>query len=77
MKIIPHKSGEKQPYDFGSTSQYRYSWAYFPVDSDERIAEAWIRRYGVKLPKDSPSPAATLIVSGRSIYIDVLLTISD
>ncbi|VTT72053.1 unnamed protein product [Fusarium fujikuroi] len=62
MKIIPHKAGEKHPYDFGSTSQYVYSWVYFPIDSDERISEAWIRRYGVKLDSDSPNPAATLIL---------------
>ncbi|KAF5649235.1 hypothetical protein F25303_4772 [Fusarium sp. NRRL 25303] len=62
MKIIPHKAGEKHPYDFGSTSQYAYSWVHFPIDSDERISEAWIRRYGIKLDSDSPNPAATLIL---------------
>ncbi|RKL46174.1 hypothetical protein BFJ72_g3082 [Fusarium proliferatum] len=62
MRIIPHKVGEKHPYDFGSTSQHRYSWVYFPVDSDERISEVWIRRYGVKLPRDSSSPVVTLIL---------------
>ncbi|RBA12471.1 hypothetical protein FPRO05_03921 [Fusarium proliferatum] len=65
MRIILHKVGEKHPYDFGSTSQHRYSWVYFPVDSDERISEVWIRRYGFKLPRDSSSPVATLILRTR------------
>ncbi|KAG5820169.1 hypothetical protein H9Q74_000719 [Fusarium xylarioides] len=62
MKIIPHKVGEKHPYDFGTTKQHIYTWVYFPVDSDERISEVWIRRYGVKLPRDRPSPVTTLIL---------------
>ncbi|PNP79979.1 hypothetical protein FNYG_06676 [Fusarium nygamai] len=62
MKIFPHKVGEKHAYDFGTTKQHIYTWVYFPVDSDERISEVWIRRYGVKLPRDSPSPVATLIL---------------
>ncbi|KAF5971184.1 hypothetical protein FBULB1_9382 [Fusarium bulbicola] len=62
MRIIPHKVGEKNPYDFGTAMEYIYSWVYFPVDSDERISEVWIRRYGVKLPRDKPCPAATLIL---------------
>ncbi|RBQ76620.1 hypothetical protein FVER14953_00285 [Fusarium verticillioides] len=62
MKIIPHKVGEKHPYNFGTTSQYRHSWVYFPVDSGERISEVWLRRYGVKLVSDLRSPMATLIL---------------
>lgn len=77
MKIIPHKVGEKHPYDFGTAKQHIYTWIHFPVDSDERISEVWIRRYGVKLPRDRPSPVATLIVSGRPDYVDFLLTISS
>ncbi|KAF9779367.1 hypothetical protein IL306_001912 [Fusarium sp. DS 682] len=63
IKIIQHKIDEKSPYDFGTAQQYRHSWMYFPIDSDERMSEIWIRRYGVKLPKDDrPGPAATLIL---------------
>ncbi|KAF5541057.1 hypothetical protein FMEXI_8078 [Fusarium mexicanum] len=62
MKIIPHKVGEMHPYDFDTNMQYEHSWVYFPVDSDERISEVWIRRYGVKLSRDRPCPMATLIL---------------
>ncbi|KAF5559480.1 hypothetical protein FNAPI_4699 [Fusarium napiforme] len=62
MKIIPHKVGEKHPYDFGTAMQHRYSWVYFPIDSGERISEFWIRRYGIKLSRGSPNPVATVIL---------------
>ncbi|KAF5604862.1 hypothetical protein FPCIR_715 [Fusarium pseudocircinatum] len=62
IHIVPHKAGEKHPYDFGTPSQHRYSWVYFPVDSDERISEVWVRRYGIKLPRGVLSPPTTLIL---------------
>ncbi|KAF5251217.1 hypothetical protein FANTH_3652 [Fusarium anthophilum] len=62
FKIVPQKVGEKHPYNFSALMQYEYSWVYFPVDSDERISEVWIRRYGVKLVAHLPSPMTTLIL---------------
>ncbi|KAG9508108.1 hypothetical protein J7337_001668 [Fusarium musae] len=62
MKIIPHKDGEKNSYDFATPKQYQFSWVYFPVDSGERISEVWIRRYGVKRLNTRASPVATLIL---------------
>ncbi|KAF4447882.1 hypothetical protein F53441_8632 [Fusarium austroafricanum] len=62
MKIIPHKTDEKLLYDFSGSTQYRYSWIYFPLDPGDRISEVWVRSYSVKRDDGEADPAATLLL---------------
>ncbi|KAJ4263567.1 hypothetical protein NW762_006387 [Fusarium torreyae] len=67
MKILPHETGKKLPYDFHGKTQHTYSWIYFSMDPDERISELWVRNYGVKRCDDTPGPATTL--AGRRLTL--------